>query len=133
MKTTYNKETAKAIESLKQLHLEGPGYEERDNAAAELTKQFYAEAGLGLDEEFELIEWQDDGFESAEMIAVTISGWSEYLGDESEWLWFDGKLVGQMDISCRGSMYRAQMDVKGRHWEATNMRHDGQEDKWLAA
>lgn len=130
--TTFNKMTKENEELLANIGPAVSRYDARDNAVQNLTIQFYNETGLGVDGEFTQIE--TESFDQAEEQAKTIPGWSEWMGEEVEYLFKDGEPMGKMVVSCRGQMYRAEMTVNGHFWEATNMAglvKESGADKWL--
>ena len=99
-------------------------YKDRDREAEMLVRDFFVKIGLGPDKEFTDFEDLDVGeLTAAERIAKETTGWSHYLDEEMEYIWFDGKLKGKMMICCRGGSYGAELTTFGKDggkWQAND-------------
>jgi hypothetical protein len=121
-KTTYERLTKANLDWLKENKLDSNEYEQRDKEGDLLIRAFYKQVGLTVNGEFVEIGRivNDIGmFEQAKTIAKTIVGWSEYLDEEIETIWKDGKVMGRMILSSRGNKYIAGMQIGERFWWAT--------------
>ena len=120
MQNTLNKMFEKANEN--QVH--GTDYKDRDREGEMLVRDFFVKIGLGPDEEFTDFEDLDVGeFEDAKRQAKDTAAWSQYLDEEMEYIWFNGKLKGKMMIYCRGGSYGAELTIFGKgggKWHANN-------------
>ena len=131
-KTTYEQQVKMAEQSLKEMGLDrDKTYEQRDKEVMKLTRAFYEQIGLGVEGEFVAIG-DFDGFdvgmyEEAEKEAKMIEGWAEYLGEETETFWKDGKEVGSMTVCCRGDQYWTRMVIGSETWESV----DGKNGNWI--
>lgn len=123
MKDTLNKMFERSAETLKKHNLQDT-YKDRDKEAEMLVSAFFANVGLGPDEEYTDFEDLDVGeFDAAKKAAKQTLGWSHYLDEEMEYLWFDGIMKGKMMICCRGGSYGAELTVFGTNggkWTANN-------------
>ena len=124
MQNTLNKmyeKSKKVLEAYPSLQKQ---YADRDREGEMLVRDFFAKTGLGPDEEFTDFDDLDVGeLEDAKQQAKETTGWSHYLDEEMEYIWFDGKLKGKMMMSCRGNAYGASLTIFGKgggKWRADN-------------
>ena len=121
-KTTLTKMLSDEKEGEKEILKVNP-YEERNVQIEMLIHSFFRCCGLEPDEEFTDITGTDDLIleVEAEDIALKTEGWSHWLGEEEEWLWYNGLPMGKMISSARGNSYGAKMSLSnGRKYYANN-------------
>lgn len=101
-------------------------YEERDAQSKQLLTAFFKECGLDLNDEFtEINDMDADPYEESKQI----EGFSHWLGEEVDNIFFNGLLVGTMLMSCRGNSYYAEMKVSGKTFIASNSTEGNWKEK----
>jgi hypothetical protein len=86
-------------------------YKERDENVEKLADLFYQAVGLGKDDPVEFIDLMENETgldeQAGQARAMNIPGWVIYLGEEVEYIWKDGLLIGKMVVSARGQQFIA--------------------------
>jgi len=89
-------------------------YKERAESCKRLTQAFYAECGVQPEEPISMLTFDDCDAIYAGREAKKVKGVFVWLGEEWERVYRDGKFVGKMLISCRGSSFGAEKYVRNK-------------------
>lgn len=98
--------------------IEPDEYADRNQELSILTRSLFIE--LGTEPNEQIVCWFSGSIDEA-IGDLTGKGWESIMDDESEWIYKDGKELAKLTISCRGSLFIADVQfADGRYWKATD-------------